>query len=233
MEKIVRDQNTEATSFRAFEENGEKYLEGYASVFNKKSKRIFENNKLFLEVINSRAFDEVLKGENLDVILTLNHDSGRGIIARTKSGTLSLSTDDYGLRFKCSLPNTTLANDVYELVSRKDLNECSFAFAIRKGDDEWSKDENGLNIRTINKIARLYDVSIVVNGAYANTDVFARDNEEIIESETPIKEPEEKIEAKSEEVPVVEVPKIIEEPKNDRAEIEQMIMHLKILKIKK
>ena len=174
MKKTLRNLSPEQVSFRAFEANGERYLEGYASVFNQRSKIIFENNRLFYEVINRNAFDDVLQSSDLNVILTFNHDRGR-VMARTKSGTLELSTDDYGLKFKAKVPNTTLGNDVYELVSRGDLFENSFAFAVKNGDDEWTKDERGDNMRIVKKIARLYDVSVVVDGAYANTDIFARD----------------------------------------------------------
>lgn len=180
MKKIVRNVVPEPTSFRALEENGERYLEGYASIFNQRSKPIFENNRLFYEVISRSAFDEVLQREDLNVVLTFNHERDK-FLARTKSGTLELSTDEIGLRFRARVPNTTLGNDVYELVSRGDIFECSFAFIVRKGDDDWTKDEEGNNIRTINRITKLYDVSVVVDGAYANTDVYARDNEEEVE----------------------------------------------------
>lgn len=176
MKKITRNLNPEQISFRAFEENGERYLEGYASVFNQRSKQLFENNRLFFEIISPSAFNEALQSEDLNTVLTFNHERDR-VLARTKSGTLELSTDEIGLRFKAKVPNTTLGNDVYELVSRGDLFENSFAFIVRKGDDEWTKDEQGNNIRTIHRIAKLYDVAIVVDGAYSNTDVFARNEE--------------------------------------------------------
>ena len=130
MKKTLRNLSPEQVSFRAFEDNGERYLEGYASVFNQRSKIIFENNRLFYEVINRNAFDDVLQSSDLNVILTFNHDRGR-VMARTKSGALELSTDDYGLKYKAKVPNTTLGNDVYELVSRGDLFENSFAFAVK------------------------------------------------------------------------------------------------------
>jgi uncharacterized protein len=184
MKKIIRNLNPEETSFRAFEENGERYLEGYGSVFNKRSKQLFENNRLFYEVISPRSFDEILQSEDLNVILNFNHSRDR-VLARTKSGTLELSVDEVGLRFKAKVPNTSLGNDIYELVSRGDLFECSFAFIVKKDDEQWAKDEEGNNIRTINRIAKLYDVSIVTDAAYSGTPVYARNDEELEEKIEP------------------------------------------------
>lgn len=176
MRKFTRNIETDEISFRAFEEEGKRYLSGYASVFNVRSKPIFENNKLFYEIVDPRAFDEVLSNPNLDVIYNVNHNNG-SIMGRTKSGTLKLSTDKKGLRFICEVPNTTVGADVYELVSRGDLYECSFAFSVKNSDEVWTKDEDGNNVRTIKKIAKLYDVSTVYSGAYASTDVFAREED--------------------------------------------------------
>lgn len=220
MKKILRNLESEQVSFRAFEENGERYLEGYASVFEQRSKPIFENNRLFYEVIGRSAFDEALQREDLNVVLTFNHQRDK-VIARTKSGTLQLSTDEIGLRFRATVPNTTLGNDIYELVSRGDLFENSFAFIVRKGDDEWTTDEQGNNIRTINRITKLYDVSVVVDGAYANTSVFARDEDETEEQEE-----------NSEEQVVEETEELVVEENNFKEELERMRRHLQILKLK-
>lgn len=166
----------EQTSFRAVQEGDKKYLIGYAAVFNQRSKLIFENNRFFYELIDSKAFDNVLADEKLDVYLTFNHSRDK-VIARTISNTLQLSIDDKGLLFKAEIPNVSYANDVYELVSRGDLFENSFGFATKRGDDEWSKDEDGNNIRLIKNISKLIDCSVVVSWAYENTTISARNTE--------------------------------------------------------
>lgn len=254
MNKIQRDLVPEQLSFRAVEEDGKRYLEGYASVFGKRSKPIYEDGKLFYEIIDRSAFDEVLAQEDLNVKLVFNHN-GRDLLGRTKSGTLDLSTDETGLKFRALVPQTTLGNDVYELVSRGDLAECSFAFAIKKGDDVWTRDDNGDNVRTINKVARLYDVAIVVDGAYANTDVFARQNQEDVETRPPIVEGETEEEYMNKCIPYViengeaeddeqayaickatwdESQESDEEMEEDsRSEVEKMRMHVTMLKLKK
>jgi hypothetical protein len=59
------------------------------------------------------------------------------------------------------------------------LYESSFAFTVE--DDSWSQDGD-ITRRTINKIGRLVDVSIVGVGAYANTDVALRSKQEFEDS---------------------------------------------------
>lgn len=171
----IRQLEGDLASFRALEEDKGRFIEGYASVFNHRSKPIFENGKLFYEVIARNAFDEALAAKQ-DVKFRFNHlrDS---ILARTRSKTLELSTDDNGLKYRASVPNTTLGNDVYEQIQRGDIFENSFAFIVRKGDDVWSIDNEGNNIRTVNKVSALIDVSLVIDGAYSETTVSARNDE--------------------------------------------------------
>lgn len=186
-------------SFRAFEEDGKRYIEGYAAVFNHRSKLIAEFNRLFYEYIEPNAFDEVLRDESLDVILNFNHNRDR-VMARTKSNTLKLATDEKGLYFRAEVPNVSYANDVYELISRGDLFENSFAFMVRKTGERWDKDAEGNDTRYITNVARLLDVSVVVNGAYSETDVYAREedleetiDEVVKETEDAIAEVEESL----------------------------------------
>jgi len=176
MKEVRNYQPENETQFRAFEEDNKKYIEGYASVFNQKSKLITERNQSFYEIIQPGAFTEFLSS-NKDVIANLNHDRGL-IMARIKSGNLTLSEDTYGLKYRFEVPNVSYANDTYELIKRGDLFESSFAFSIDPKNQMFSKDEFGNNIRTIVKIDRVYDVAVVTDGAYANTDVAARSIEE-------------------------------------------------------
>lgn len=164
---------TEALQSRAIEEDGKKYIEGYASVFEQRSKLIAEGGKVFNEVIERGAFDEVL-ADSPDVIHTRNHNSD-SIMGRTVSGTLELSVDDYGLKYRVEVPNVSYANDTYELVKRGDMFENSFIFSVNEEGQSWSRNEAGENLRSIQKVSHLYDVSVVTSGAYANTDVAARE----------------------------------------------------------
>ena len=54
------------------------------------------------------------------------------------------------------------------------IGKCSFAFSLDYNDSEaqtwdWDNGTRGYDFRTINKIERLYDVSIVTNPAYEST----------------------------------------------------------------
>lgn len=70
-------------------------VEGYALIFNS------ESNDLggFTEVIDPSALDGVL--ERSDIFCLLNHSKDRGVLARSKFGTgsLTLEVDNVGLRY--------------------------------------------------------------------------------------------------------------------------------------
>ena len=146
---------------------------GYAAKFEKWSEPIMG---WFREKIDRDAFSEC---DVTDVIMCFNHNID-SILARTTSGTLSLSTDEEGLRFEFEAPATTLGNDMVELVRRGDISKCSFKFTVEE--DEWlyANEENGLDYdeRTIRKIDKLYDVSLVVYPAYNDTEAGVRHLEE-------------------------------------------------------
>jgi len=208
---------TDVVECRILEDENKRYLEGHASIFNSRSKLLFENNRFFNEVIAPTAFDKVLQDEKLDVPMTYNHNRGQ-LLGRTKSNTLKLGKDEKGLTFRVEIPNTATGNEVYELVKRGDLYENSFGFIVSKDDQEWSKDEEGNSIRTIKNVQRLVDVAVCINGAYANTDVAARSLSEIEEEEAKrIEKEQEMLEAKR---------------KMDE-ELNEMRTHLEKLKIKK
>ena len=152
------------------DEKEEKRVSGYAALFETDSRDLG-----FIETISRDAFEDRLED---NVILTFNHDPNL-MLDRNIGGSLKLSTDERGLRYDAVLPNTTTANDVAELMSRGLLYESSFAFTVE--DDSWSQDGD-ITRRTINKIGRLVDVSIVGVGAYANTDVALRSKQEFEES---------------------------------------------------
>jgi uncharacterized protein len=167
--------------FRAFEENGKKFITGYAARFDIKSRLLTERGQTFYEIIEKGAFTDVLS-QNPDVIANINHNRGQ-IMARTKSGTLSLSQDEKGLIYRFEVPNVSYANDVYELIKRGDMFESSFAFNVSDKNYQKTSVPNDFPLRTLSKIDKLYDVAIVVDGAYSNTDVVARDLETLDKEE--------------------------------------------------
>ena len=170
MKTEKRVQNLQKIEVRKLE-SGQRYFEGYAAVFDQDSKLMTEGGRIFYETIERGAFDKVLQTDP-DVVLTINHDKSK-LLARTKSGTLTLFVDDVGLRYKATVPNTTDGNDAYEMVSRGDLYESSFKFGLRPSKDAtWNMDANKkVWKRSVSNIPLIKDVAIVTEGAYANTDV--------------------------------------------------------------
>lgn len=142
-------------------DDGKNVVVGYGAVFNS------ESNDLggFVEYIADGAFDGRLED---DVRFLINHD---GLpLARTTNNTLRLSVDERGLKYEADMPDTTLANDLMTLLRNGTISQSSFAFTVEE--DSWENVE-GRNIRTINKVSRLYDVSSVTYPAYNEAGSFA------------------------------------------------------------
>tara|TARA_B110000285_G_scaffold234735_1_gene312767 strand:+ start:944 stop:1945 length:1002 start_codon:yes stop_codon:yes gene_type:complete len=130
-------------------------IEGHAAVFNELS----EDLGGFREKINPGAFDDVLDN---DVRAFFNHDPNF-LLARTSSGTLKLSTDKRGLKYSFDVPDTTAGRDLLVSMKRGDITQSSFAFQVES--DSWNTTSKG-EIRTIEKVSRLFDVSPVSIPAY-------------------------------------------------------------------
>ena len=149
--------------------NGEKILEGYAAVFDRTT-----DLGWFTEVVKPSAFNKTL-ADGADVRALFNHDSNY-ILGRVKSGTLTLSIDDVGLRFKVVLPPTQYADDLWESVKRGDVDQSSFGFQVIK--ERWTYQNEGTQDETALRElleVKLFDVSPVTFPAYEETAVTARD----------------------------------------------------------
>lgn len=165
-------------------ENEEKRtVEGYALLFDTPS-----DGLSFTEIIQRGALDGVLAKS--DVFALLNHDQRRGILARSQNGqgSLTLSVDSKGLKYRFEAPKTVLGDELIENIRRGEIKESSFSFDVEK--DTWEKQKDGNWKRTIEKIGSLYDVSPVYNGAYSKTSVYMR-GKELAEEELRKKNQEE------------------------------------------
>lgn len=151
---------------RSNDENNEMILEGYAATFDNPTCLYEYDGVKFNEVIDRGAFDEM---DSKDCCLKYNHSDNVPILARTRGGSLELTVDNIGLRFKAKLFNTQTSRDVYELVKQGGLDKCSFAFTIKE--DSYDRESRTRHIRKIN---RLFDVAIVDIPAYDSTSVSAR-----------------------------------------------------------
>jgi HK97 family phage prohead protease len=85
-------------------------------------------------------------------------------LARQNGGSLRLFEDEKGIRFEADIPDTTLGNDIRELMNKGVLTgEMSFGFSTSK--ESW--DEGG-NLRNVEK-GKIYEISVVVDAAYPQT----------------------------------------------------------------
>ena len=131
----------------------------------------------FTEVIEPSALDGVI--EKSDILCLLNHNEDKGVLARSKfgKGSLSLSVDDTGLKYRFEAPNTALGNELLEGLRRGDITTSSFAFTIDS--DKWEKRDNGTYLRRITQFKELFDVSPVYKEAYPDTTVACRKMQEL------------------------------------------------------
>lgn len=154
---------------RAESQGDEMSLVGYASKFGAQSQDLGG----FRETVMPGAFARSIR-EGADVKFLMNHDPSM-IMGRTKNKTLTLGEDETGLRFKVTLPKTQAARDLHALVSRGDIDQCSFAFTVK--DQTWSDERDGNGdmyaSRLLNDVD-LMDVSAVTYPAYLDTEVDAR-----------------------------------------------------------
>lgn len=161
------------TEFRADDDDGKATIRGHAATFGD-----IYNLGSFDERIAPGAFDGVMDD---DVRALFNHDSNH-VLGRTKSGTLRLSITERGLMTEIDLPESAVA--LREAVERGDVDQMSFGFTVKR--DTWETlNEEGRELRTIEEIGRLFDVSPVTYPANPNTDVAMRSLEAAQQERAP------------------------------------------------
>lgn len=165
---------------------GSRTIEGYAVVFEKESRMMFDwwKGKKFVEVVKRGAVSDS-DFKNWDIKALAEHDRAR-LLARSfnGNGTLTLSVDDYGVKYRYDAPNTGDGDTVIELIKRGDIFGSSFAYTTNEEDNVmYTKRSDGSMLREVTKIDRMYDVSVVTDPAYFGTDVTVRSLDGIIEDE--------------------------------------------------
>ncbi len=159
MEKGIEKRYFNVTLETRDNTDDKKVVVGHAAFYNNLS----EDLGGFREMIKPGAFDSVLDN---DVRAFFNHDPNH-LLARTSSGTLRLGVDEKGLRYEFDVPDTTSGRDLLVSMERGDITQSSFAFTVE--DDSWDTTSKGGEIRTINKVKRLFDVSPVSIPAYPDS----------------------------------------------------------------
>ena len=151
-------------------EERQTHLQGYALTFDSLS----EDLGYFREIIRKGALDNC-KMDN--VVLNVNHDMDKPLARNKKGngiGTLTLTVDEKGLFFDAIPTDTSYSRDLISNMEAGIIDKCSFAFMLDWQDDEsqtwdWDTNNRGYDLRTINKIKEIFDVSIVTNPAYEST----------------------------------------------------------------
>lgn len=146
---------------------GNPTIEGYATVYEHAYDVAGGPPYGWSETIARGAADESLRARD-DVRLLVNHDGLT--LARTRSNTLHLESDDTGLFTRATLDGSspTVASLV-SAMERGDMDEMSFAFkALRQ---EWDEDYVERRILEV----KLYDVSVVTYPANPATVVQISD----------------------------------------------------------
>ena len=194
-----QEQRSLESGFEVRNENDKVVVEGYAARFDDET------------VIGGKFAERVARGafEGADMSNTValfNHDWNMPL-ARVGNG-LELSVDEVGLRYRFELGDQSYAKDLAENIRMGNVSTSSFGFTV--ADDSWER-RDGMNLRTINSVGTLFDVSPTTQGAYPTTEVGLRSMEAALEIEVPVEVAEAPVveevveEVVAEEVPAEEV----------------------------
>ncbi|MBN2910778.1 HK97 family phage prohead protease [Polycladomyces sp. WAk] len=142
-------------------------ITGYAAVYDEFTEIRDWFGDVFYERIAKDAIKQSLESGR-DIFALRNH-SWDNVIGRTGQN-LTLRSDEKGLFFELTPPNTTLGRDVIEEVRSGLINQCSIGFRIV--DQDW-EERDGRWFRTINEL-ELYEITLTPIPAYTSTSAEVR-----------------------------------------------------------
>lgn len=171
MEKEIRAIQCSSVEIRA-KEDGSKTIEGYAIKWEELSQTIGIYYR-FREKFQKGAFDDYLTA-GLDTKFLCDHDPSK-VLGRTNKGTLSLTSDDTGLKYTLQIPATSIGNDAHEDV--KSGNKEYISVGFKATSDDWNEADDNDVIRTVIK-ANLPEISLTAWPAYEQTTASARSIDE-------------------------------------------------------
>ena len=112
----TRKHITVNAELRASGEGKARVIEGYAATFDSLSTDLggflCEKPRIGL-LLGSPCYQP-----RCTQVMLINHDSN-AVLGRTKSGTLKIAQDARGLKFRCELPDTQAARDIYESIEAR------------------------------------------------------------------------------------------------------------------
>ena len=141
----------EIRSFNEVANVQDNVIEGYSIVFNRESEMLYDpkNKRFFIEVISPEAVNQELI-QRSDIKMLIDHSKSQ-MLARSRygEGSLELSIDDYGLKFRFEIPDTQQGQFIREMVKRGDYQGCSFAFTDGKNIEYKYDREREVVVRTV------------------------------------------------------------------------------------
>jgi HK97 family phage prohead protease len=162
---------------RSKEETMEKRSINFELRAKPESRTIFGTATVFNSSYDMGWYDEEMSSDSLneadmkDVVALFNHDMNM-VLARTSSGTLKLNVTGNAMEYEFEAPNTTLGNDLLEMVKRGDVYQSSFAFTVEA--EDWQERSGMKPKRVIRSIKKVYDISPVTYPANPDTMVAKR-----------------------------------------------------------
>lgn len=160
-------------------------IEGYAIRFNTVSEILYDKEKrrFFREIIDREAINQELI-DNSDIKFLFNHDKERLLARRNRgAGSLHVEVREDGVYFSFEIPNTSIGNDLKEMIRRNEVTTCSFAFT--DGDNiQWDFSDREIPTRVVKSVRGLFDLSAVFDAAYSQTEISCRSIDEMVEAQT-------------------------------------------------
>ncbi|CAK8580915.1 phage major capsid protein [Priestia megaterium] len=138
-----------------------------------------KNGKTFIEKVERGTWEKALSRGN-DIHFLAEHDNGK-MLASTKNKSLTLTETDEGLLMEARIAPTSWGKDYHTLIEEGLLTNMSFGMAVLS--DKWTF-EDGVNKRSINDLA-LFEVSVVRDPAYKDTQIQARNLQSTEDIEIP------------------------------------------------
>lgn len=141
-------------------------VEGYATTFNDPYRMFTYEGVDYYEQIDRDALTDA---DMSDVLFLYNHEGM--VFARISNGTLTVAPNERGLYIRADLGKTEQSRSMYEQIKAGMVTQMSWAFTIADDGDTYDEDTH---TRTINRVAKVYDVSAVAYPCNPSTDISAR-----------------------------------------------------------
>ena len=156
-------------------------IEGYAIAFDAET-IIGEGSWGWIEKVDRNALEGCDMG---DVIAKFNHDPNYPLARTGSVNNLSLTIDNYGLKYSFRAMNED-GEKCAENIRLGIVRGSSFEFSPKE--TTWTEnyktiDGNTYELRTIKRIAKLYDVAPVLNPAYTQTTAELKSRCKIVKPE--------------------------------------------------